>query len=75
LPQGATPRWFVWENLGGARFEERVILDGQLGGHDVQTGDVDGDGDIDIVSKIWSVWKDNANGGKTHADWMENLTR
>ncbi len=75
LPQGAGPRWFVWENLGGGKFEERVIFEGGLGGHDVLVGDIDGDGDPDIVSKIWGAWSENANQGKVHADWLENLTR
>jgi hypothetical protein len=77
LPLGATPRWFLWENVsqgGGVRFEERVILDQRLGGHDVLVGDIDGDGDLDIASKIWSVWKSNGNGGAVHADWLENLS-
>lgn len=51
------------------------MLDQQVGGHDLWVGDVDGDGDIDIVSKIWSVWRENGNGGKVHLDWMENLTK
>lgn len=75
LPLGATPRWFIFENVGSKtapRFEERVILDQRLGGHDVYVGDVDGDGDIDIVSKIWAVWKENGNGGKVHLDFLEN---
>jgi hypothetical protein len=75
LPVGATPRWFIWENLGQGRFEERVILDSRLGGHDLWTGDVDGDGDIDIVSKIWRVWPGNGNNGRVHVDWLENLSK
>ena len=78
LPVGAGPRWYIWENVsqGGALlFEERVILDNRLGGHDAWTGDVDGDGDIDIVSKIWRVWPGNGNNGRVHVDWLENLTR
>jgi hypothetical protein len=75
LPVGATPRWFIFENLGAGRFEERVILDSRLGGHDAWVGDVDKDGDIDIVSKIWRVWPGNSNSGRVHVDWLENLTR
>jgi hypothetical protein len=51
-----------------------VILDARLGGHDVMVGDIDGDGDIDIASKIWSVWKENGNEGRVHVDWLENLS-
>lgn len=73
LPVGAGPRWFIFENRGGGRFEERLIFDGNLGGHDSWVGDVDGDGDIDIVSKIWRVWPGNGNSGRVHLDWFENL--
>jgi hypothetical protein len=78
LPVGASPRWYVWERTGQGgevRFEERVILDSRLGGHDVWTGDIDGDGDVDIASKIWRVWTGNGNNGRVHVDWLENLSR
>jgi hypothetical protein len=80
FPEGADPRWYVWENTGSdytsnvscIRFEERVILDAKLGGHDALVGDVDGDGDLDIFSKVWNLWPGNANSGKEHADCLEN---
>lgn len=75
IPGVRQPRWFIWENLDGrgANFVERVILDNALGGHEAVVGDVDGDGDLDICSKLWRPRKDNANGGRNHADFVENL--
>ncbi|NHE58825.1 FG-GAP repeat domain-containing protein [Cyclobacterium plantarum] len=75
FPEGRGPRWYIWENMDGkgGEFEERVIFDGNLGGHDALIGDIDGDGDPDIVSKIWKRWPGNANGGKEHVSWLENL--
>jgi hypothetical protein len=69
------PRWFIWENVDGKGqdFVERVILDANLGGHEAVAADVDGDGDIDICAKLWQPRKDNANGGRNHADYLENL--
>ncbi len=71
----AKPRWYVWRNFG-ERWAEEVILDANLGGHEAWTGDVDGDGDIDIISKTWrsGLYDDSANGGAAHADYLENLT-
>lgn len=71
------PRWYIWENVdgkgAGATFVERVILDEGLGGHEAVAGDVDGDGDLDFCSKLWRPRKDNANGGRNHADFVENV--
>jgi hypothetical protein len=74
LPEGAGPRFYLWENLDGkgGRFREHVILDARIGGHDLTAGDIDGDGDIDIAFKVWRQWTGNANGGRAHVGWLEN---
>jgi hypothetical protein len=76
LPAGReNARWVVWENLGGLKFRERVILDTKLGGHELQVGDVDHDGDIDICSKPWGPRAWNGNRGRMHVDFLENLLK
>ncbi|HET6248544.1 MAG TPA: VCBS repeat-containing protein, partial [Tepidisphaeraceae bacterium] len=74
LPAGRTnPRFVVWENLGDQKYAEHIILDEKLGGHELQVGDVKGDGVIDICSKAWGVQPWNGNGGKMHVDYLENV--
>lgn len=76
FPEGASPRWYIWENIGekgNPEFVERVIFDGRLGGHDALIGDVDGSGYPDICAKIWNRWSENANSGREHADCLRNL--
>jgi hypothetical protein len=74
LPAGReNPRWVWWENTGNGRFVEHVILDQRLGGHELQVGDVDRDGDIDICSKAWGPRPWNGNDGQMHVDFLENL--
>jgi hypothetical protein len=76
LPAGReNPRWILWENLGHGKFAERILLDAKLGGHELQVGDVDGDGDIDICSKPWGPRPWNGNDGKMHVDFLENLRK
>jgi hypothetical protein len=76
LPDGReNPRLVIWENLAEGKFIERIILDQKLGGHELQVGDVDGDGDIDICSKPWGPRAWNGNGGKMHVDFLENLLK
>jgi hypothetical protein len=76
LPEGRqNPRWVIWENLGSLEFRERVILDTKHGGHELQAGDVDRDGDIDICSKPWGPRAWNGNDGKMHVDFLENLLK
>jgi len=76
LPEGRkNPRWVLWENRGGGEFIEHIILDDGLGGHELQVGDVDGDGDIDICSKAWGPEPWNSLNGKMHVDYLENLLK
>lgn len=67
-------RWFIWENAkgDGSQFVERVVLDKKLGTHETQAGDVDGDGDIDLVGKLWRPVPNNGNRGRNHVDYLEN---
>ena len=69
------PRWVIWMNDGKGYYTENIILDDKLGGHELQVGDVDGDGDIDICSKVWGVGSWNKVGGKMHVDFLENLSK
>lgn len=76
LPAGReNPRLVIWQNLGAAGFLEHIVLDQKLGGHELQVGDVDHDGDIDIVTKPWGPRPWNGNGGRMHIDLLENLQR
>lgn len=67
-------RSYIWENAkgDGSEFVEHIIFDNNLGTHEAVAGDVDGDGDIDFAGKPWRAVEDNANGGKCHADFLEN---
>jgi FG-GAP-like repeat len=70
-PKGLKPRGVVWINSGGEApgFVPHVIHEGNPGWHDAAVGDVDGDGDVDIVSAIW-----NKDGPTYHADYWRNDT-
>lgn len=69
-PKDLKERGFFWENRGTKNkpdFVPVVIHTDNPGWHDIQLGDVDGDGDIDIVSKVW-----NADTPIYHADFWRN---
>lgn len=70
-PAGLKERGVVWINSGPEPlvFTPQVIHENNPGWHDAAIGDVDGDGDIDIVSKIW-----NKDGATYHADYWRNDT-
>jgi hypothetical protein len=68
-------RWFIWENVDGrGTFVRHIVLEG-LGSHNAVTADVDGDGDIDILSKEFSPQPWNRLGGGHHVDLLENRSR
>lgn len=77
VPGDAPPRWYIWENLDGKgeRWQEHVILDANLGGHDAVIGDVTGNGLPDIISKPWNPQKGNAVGGRMFVVFLENVSR
>ena len=53
-PRGLKERGVIWENDGGStpNFTPIVIHTDNPGWHDASLGDIDGDGDIDIATKI-----------------------
>ncbi len=70
-PAGHKERGLLMINTGSdasPRFRTHIIHEDNPGWHDTIAGDVDGDGDLDLVSKIWSA----DEGGIWHADFWRN---
>ncbi len=68
-PRGLKERGVIWENSGtkNPTFVPVVIHVDNPGWHDAVLADVDGDGDTDIITKIW-----NKDGDTYHADYWRN---
>lgn len=69
------PGFYIWENLDsvGGAWQEHLIFDGNLGGHEAVVGDVTGNGLPDVIAKPWQPHPDNALGGKMFILFLENL--
>ena len=68
-PRGLKERGVIWENFGSRvpKFTPVVIHVDNPGWHDAVLADIDGDGDTDIVTKVW-----NKDGETYHADYWRN---
>ncbi len=77
VPGERNPRYYIWENLDGrgGAWQEHVILDANLGGHEPVVGDILGHGRPDIIAKPWHASPRNALGGKMFVLLLENVSR
>ena len=68
-PEGLLERGVIWvqSNATPLTFTPVVIHQGRPGWHDAVLADIDGDGKVDIVSKVW-----NADGPNYHLDLWQN---
>ncbi len=74
------PEWFVLEYVGDGsgnagqegNWERTVLLDDNFGTHSAHVADVDGDGRLDIVGKVWRANETNGVGGLNHVDALFN---
>ena len=70
------PRYYIWENIDGkgGRWQEHVVFDENLGGHEPVLADFTGNGRLDIVAKPWRPREENALGGKMFVVFLENVS-
>jgi hypothetical protein len=57
-PEGLRERGFLWVNKGSVKkplFDCQIINTDNPGWHDTILRDLDGDGDIDLITKVWNA--------------------
>jgi hypothetical protein len=71
-----SPRWYIWENRDGrgGAWQEHVVLDANLGGHEAVVGEILGTGRPDIIGKPWRPRQENAVDGKVFVVFLENVS-
>lgn len=67
------PRMYVWENVDGKgrTWKKHTVYSG-AGGHQAQVADLDGDGDPDIVTKVYAAGPEQTH---VRLSVLENLSR
>lgn len=68
-----TPTWWCFRQVDG-QWEREVLLDENLGTHCARVLDVDGDGRLDIVGKVWRRTDPNGAQERNHVDCLLNVT-
>jgi hypothetical protein len=69
-PKGLAERGFLWINTGTKKkpdFIYQIINTDNPGWHDTVLSDVDGDGDIDLMTKVWNA--DEGTDGNPDRKW------
>lgn len=69
-PTGLKERGFLWVNKGPTKnpvFEYQIINMDNPGWHDTILRDIDGDGDIDLITKVWNA--DEGNDSNPDRKW------
>jgi hypothetical protein len=65
------PRWWCLSKLSDGSWHKHILLDMNLGSHSASVADFDGDGNLEIVGKVWRANKVNGAGGKNHVDFLK----
>lgn len=69
------PRWFCLSRSADGSWNRQVLLDANLGSHSARAADFDGDGNLEIVGKVWRANRVNGAGGKNHVDFLKQSNR